>query len=84
MEATELRIGNYISSETIGQSGKIKGVPVLKILPEDIETIFSFPENYNPISLTEEWLLEFGFVKIRDYPVFSLNDIRIEFNGFVS
>lgn len=54
----ELRIGNYIHGR--------KGI-CFKVLPEDIETISKFPNNYNPIPLTEEWLLRFG---AREYDKF--------------
>ena len=50
----ELRIGNYISNK--------KDI-LFNVLPEDIETISKFPDNYNPIPLTEEWLLRLGFHK---------------------
>ena len=48
MKATELRLGNYVYHE----SSTCK-----------LETVLAFEdvEEYNPIPLTEEWLLKFGF-----------------------
>lgn len=58
MDAKGLTVGNYIEVA----KGKSKGVQY-KLLREDIDTVFAFPENYNPIPLTwgHEWLLKFGF-----------------------
>jgi len=56
MKATELRLGNYVYHE----SSTCK-----------LETVLAFEdvEEYNPIPLTEEWLLKFGCGKkeINDY-----------------
>jgi len=53
MKATELRLGNYVYHE----SSTCK-----------LETVLAFEdvEEYNPIPLTEEWLLKFGFAEQND------------------
>lgn len=75
MEASELRIGNYIE-QGIVKAIKIEGVvtnyhyiavPELMhgigaMKAQLVETIFSF-EDCKPTPLTEEWLLKFGFDK---------------------
>ena len=52
--ASHLRIGNYYDSSD--------GL-TFSITPHDINELFNDPSDdyYNPITLTEEWLLKFGF-----------------------
>jgi hypothetical protein len=60
MEAKDLRIGNYIErSIKIEQDKKI----IDKVGCQDIVRIFENIGgfNYEPIPLTEQWLLDFGF-----------------------
>ena len=63
LTATELRIGNWVFSKETNNIQKITG------LTEDIPFIDSITfdyQNYDeiePIPLTEEWLLKFGFEK---------------------
>jgi hypothetical protein len=89
MKANELRIGNLIKfSEdgTIFTVGSIeeKGFSV----QNDEETTWIEAEEFEPIPLTEEWLLKFGFHK-KDaewylHPCFELKIIvfnKGEFNG---
>jgi hypothetical protein len=52
MKAQELRIGNYLKKNV-----------VVKIDAKIIFDIWIEAEDYEPIPLTEEWLLKFGFVK---------------------
>ena len=66
MKASELRIGNYLlKSLKSGNGRKIND----KIGVQDIVRIYentgSF--NYEPILITEEWLLKLGFEKQYDY-----------------
>jgi hypothetical protein len=57
MEANELRIGNFIEKKEITYSG-------LKTLTHAIEIKdLAHYESFEPILITEEWLLKFGFVK---------------------
>jgi hypothetical protein len=60
MEAKELRIGNWIKSETevFGE----KKFREWQVTIDDLSYIFSHPENYFGIQLTEEWLLKFGWI----------------------
>lgn len=81
MEANEFRLGNII--RTVG------GVlPYWQIYEEDMMHIFSNFDtgNYNsyePIPLTEEWLLKFGFEKIGgwdDYEGYIKDEVEIALN----
>ncbi len=69
MKAEELRIGNII--KTVG--GRL---PYWEVTFADFEPISENPENYQPIPLTEEWLLKFGFEKRKD------DSEYYAFNGF--
>jgi hypothetical protein len=51
MKAQELRIGNYLKKDV-----------VVKIDARSIFDIWEETKEYQPILLTEEWLLRFGFV----------------------
>jgi hypothetical protein len=60
MRASELRIGNYVESIGIAYSvisidihGNIKGF--------ESGTSFNLDKTSNPIQITEEWLIKFGF-----------------------
>ena len=55
MKASELRIGNLCI-----QYGDI--CPIES--GEEIDDCAQYPDKYEPIPLTEEWLLKFGFQKI--------------------
>jgi len=55
MDANELRIGNYIKP--------IGDFPVWKVTSRDFEYIENNTKDYEPIPLTEKWLINFGFVK---------------------
>ena len=63
IQANELRIGNLVEYQsTLGNY--VNNIPKwaeLKILWVDIFGVEEFPEQYKPIPLTEERLLEFGF-----------------------
>lgn len=65
MKANELRIGNFVSQlYSFGCDGNKKPewrIWELDLL--DIQDVQSRPEIYNPIPLTEEWLVRFGFEK---------------------
>ena len=54
MKANELRIGNWIISPIEGEA---------EIASLGITWQSTHPEYYEPISLTKEWLLNFGFVR---------------------
>ena len=61
MNANELRIGNlvYYCLKDEKYINKIGGIDIYSI--EDNE---EYQESHEPIPLTEEWLLKFGFVRI--------------------
>jgi hypothetical protein len=68
MEENELRIGNYIKRK---QSGTI--VETKQFMLHDYELKY-----FEPIPLTEEWLLKFGFKKsIVKEPWFERNKIEL-------
>lgn len=60
MKASELRIGNLVWL-------KSKSMPYVISSGHDIEEIDDAPEGFDatPIELTEEWLLKFGFEKVK-------------------
>jgi hypothetical protein len=62
MKANELRIGNYVEKSI--KSGNGRKI-IDKIGCQDIVRIFEGIGNFNyePIPITEEWLLKFGFKK---------------------
>jgi len=62
MGITELRIGNYIQSETtLFEETKWRE---WQITPDDMKIIIDNPQDYEPIPLTENWFKDFGFVKV--------------------
>lgn len=68
MKATELRIGNWVK---VHESDKTNSIVEVYKIEEDAINGWIF---YTPISLTEEWLLKFGFgYKM----IYRLNDIEI-------
>jgi len=61
MKIQELRIGNYVQSETtLFSETKWRQ---WQIMPDDMKVIIDHPDNYSPISLTEQRLKDFGFKK---------------------
>lgn len=62
IHATELRIGNLLNQMLT--SGKWEALP---FEVQDFERLEMHPEYFNPIPLTEEWLLKFGFEKVNKY-----------------
>lgn len=73
MEATELRIGNYVEHQ-IHKIGTVQSLGDTTLLIstnyDEIELI-----EIEPIPLTEEWLLKFGFTQISEFSrIWSLNN----------
>ena len=56
----EIRYGNWI----IWKSGS--ELPC-QVALDDFELVFNNPEQYDPIPITEEWLMKFGFQKSGNY-----------------
>jgi len=64
LEAKDLRIGNYIM-----QDGEVKYVQSLSRSINDWDRTNGFrTQDFQPIPLTEEWLLKFGFEYHNDTP----------------
>ena len=64
MKATELRIGNlvlYSEDQTIFTVGEIDWSGI--VVQNEIETTWIELIEFEPIPLTEEWLLKFGFIE---------------------
>ena len=76
MKANELRIGNLVKTDNSTKNYTDIEIVDLEILKE----IFNGSEFYNPIPLTEEWLLKFGFAKQCDYLYFDFENGNISFN----
>ena len=70
LSATELRIGNYITTEYLNKSTfKVISIHSDRIYFESVRENFKSDtiQNYiKPIQLTEEWLVKFGFEKLTD------------------
>ena len=62
MKANELRIGNYVYFH--GDVEEINMVDGFGVIGREEQPLCSIDE-FEPIPLTEEWLLRFGFEKIR-------------------
>lgn len=83
MEATELRIGNYIEF-CASDSWSLHTV-----VPKDLHVMHVFDndpsESYRPIPLTDEWLEKFGFKNWGDKYTFGLKTVNIHSRkrGFV-
>ena len=72
MIASELRIGNFVK--------RIGIVVTCDFM--SAANCYSFPKLYQPIPLTEEWLLKFGFKKVKGwgtYEFYSLHTGYLEF-----
>lgn len=65
MKASELMIGNYINTP--------EGLRIVDTITKSLVDCGSFfiMDEINPISLTEEWLTNFGFVK-KDYDTYGI------------
>jgi hypothetical protein len=64
MRAEELRIGNLVYTETIDDPYRIETVYELSTLSINESYIILNIPPYQPIPLTEEWLLKFGWDKL--------------------
>ena len=75
MKAKELRIGNYVNFKFHKDCGGVKGI---EVFISDLEIILhnnSKSEYYTPITLTEGWLVKFGFEKYKDTFQFKIETI---------
>jgi hypothetical protein len=63
MKATELRIGNLLMYSNNSEIWTVSGIHEFGIdCFDEIEETYMEYENFEPIPLTEEWLLKLGFV----------------------
>lgn len=76
MKANELRIGNYVYFH--GDVEEINMVDGFGVIGREEQPLCSIDE-VEPIPLTEEWLLRFGFEE--EGESFNLNDFSIELIG---
>jgi len=93
MKNTELRIGNYITgiyydSEVVEQETlcEVLGVDSVDMCEYSIWVDSEANEEYyefKPILLTEEWLLKFGFVKIKGAMVLHFLKSHISIRGIL-
>jgi hypothetical protein len=63
MKANELRIGNYLNDTEVGSKESFK------VMIGDIAEIYDHTdcsENYEPILLTKDWLIKFGFTFVNE------------------
>jgi hypothetical protein len=89
MKASELRIGNLV--EYKNQYINVSGIGPFGIQSEGKKYLiiakFSTPD-IQPIPLTEEWLLKFGFEKIDDFDVYSniwrINGFMVSFGDYIN
>ena len=65
MEAKELRIGNLVNYRIIDEFDERK--EWYEVSTIDAEDLNNIDEDYQPIPLTDEWLLKFGFEKIERF-----------------
>lgn len=78
MKANELRIGDYVTENTYGvkRIGKIIAIKEKQVvLRLENSIIATSIKNIEPIPLTEEWLLKFGFIQDTGEPERFFNDI---------
>ena len=79
MKANELRIGNFVSTEGIDfvEVSKIDAdFGICYKIPQEFGQFYPYKE-VEPIPLTEEWLMRFGFDKVlprNDKMYYRLND----------
>ena len=73
MEIKELRIGNYISPLGIGLT-KVEGFCIWDNLIQSSNFAERDIEDFEPIPLTEDWLLIFGFEKDSQVNLFRLEN----------
>ena len=75
MKSSELRIGNFIeNTDSQMASYMVVNADVIK---QNEHTMYASLE---PIPLTEEWLLKFGFTKHGQYSYFYKDDLIIDKN----
>ena len=91
MKASELRIGNYLIVPGIDRIVQVRLVCLSHFSCVDKDGIVleeSVRINYQPIPLTQELLLKFGFGKIDDFDVYSniwrINGFMVSFGDYIN
>jgi hypothetical protein len=76
----ELRLDNYICINNNLHPCRVKEITMSSVVVESIKENYSEPtiNSMNPIPLTEEWLIKFGFEKKID----CYKNINYNFNGY--
>ena len=79
MQATELRIGNYININ--GEDVNIGYGVIMDLAQKNkgIKNDYLCSLTFKPIQLTEQWLLDFGFNYHQDDNSYTLRGLRIYF-----
>lgn len=75
MNASDLRIGNYVKGVRVG---KVKTIFSTHFQVDDINSVslgYSIQDKFEPIPLTEEWLIKFGFTK--NFEEYSTKHLKI-------
>ena len=82
MKASALRIGNLVNY-TNGGIFKVIGIHDFGLDVEDeIEITYMELDNFEPIPLTEEWLVKFGFKKDKVDETYYKNNFEIMLPNF--
>ncbi len=66
MKVNELRIGNLVRWKS-SELDPTKYQNIISVTLEDIKKISERDKDYNPVKITEEWLLKFGFEDKKKY-----------------
>lgn len=62
LRSQDLRIGNYVMFSNNSEIFKVTGISEFGLdVENEVEEIYMEYDNFEPIPLTEEWLLKFGF-----------------------
>ncbi len=65
LKPQELRFGNYIKSKESGFNHIVLGIEDKRVSLDKSKYPYDFLRDCEPVPLTEEWLLRFGFEKDR-------------------
>ena len=72
MTANELRIGNLVDlGNRIANVIEINHLACVVVDLEETQDTIEDYDRTKPLPLTEEWLLEFGFEKVKDFDVYT-------------
>lgn len=82
IKANELRIGNFLKYKNINDLAIVEIIHKQHFDCRDEYGILTPNGSYKPIPLTEEWLLKFGFKKIKNTPWY--REYRINKKNIVS